>query len=435
LPALSQVFFLSTLLIESNSLKKFAPLIVLSLFLTYPTYATDGYFPHGYGVKSQGMGGIGVAFPQDSIAAAMNPAGMGLIGDRLDVGITLFKPDRNSKIVGNGGGADGTYGGNDTKDFLIPEFGINKQIDDQYSIGLSVYANGGMNTDYYGGIPLFTTTGASSGVDLKQIFFVPTITWKPLPKHTLGLSVNLAYQSFEAKGLQNFTGASTTSSPNNVTNNDHDNSYGAGIKLGWIGELNEYLTIGATYHSKTYMTEFDKYKGLFAEKGDFDIPAHYAIGIALKPLPDFVLAMDYQRIEYSDVRSVNNPLLPNLSSSKLGNSDGAGFGWDDVNIIKVGVSYDWSPNLTIRAGYNHSSQPIPNSETFFNILAPGVVQDHATFGITYDVSEKSEISFAYMHAFKNSVNGSGSIPSAYGGGETNLEMKQNSLGLAYAYKF
>jgi long-chain fatty acid transport protein len=63
------------------------------------------------------------------------------------------------------------------------------------------------------------------------------------------------------------------------------------------------------------------------------------------------------------------------------------------------------------------------------------VQDHATFGITYDVTEKSEISFAYMHAFKNSVNGSGSIPSAYGGGETNLEMKQNSLGLAYAYKF
>ena len=58
-------------------MKKFAPLIVLSLFLTYPTYATDGYFPHGYGVKSQGMGGIGVAFPQDSIAAAMNPAGMG----------------------------------------------------------------------------------------------------------------------------------------------------------------------------------------------------------------------------------------------------------------------------------------------------------------------------------------------------------------------
>lgn len=167
-----------------------------------------------------------------------------------------------------------------------------------------------MNTDYYGGIPLFTTTGASSGVDLKQIFSLPTITWKPVPRHTLGLSVNLAYQSFEAKGLQNFTGASTTSSPNNVTNNDHDNSYGAGIKLGWIGELNEYLTIGATYHSKTYMTEFDKYKGLFAEKGDFDIPAHYAIGIALKPLPDFVLAMDYQRIEYSDVRSVNNPYFP-----------------------------------------------------------------------------------------------------------------------------
>ena len=431
--ALSQVFFLSISLIESNSLKKFGPLIVLSLFLTHPTYATDGYFPHGYGVKSQGMGGVGIAFPQDSLAAAMNPAGMGLIGDRLDVGITLFKPDRNSKIVGNGAGANGTYGGNDTKDFLIPEFGINKQIDDQYSIGLSVYANGGMNTDYYGGIPLFTTTGASSGVDLKQIFFVPTITWKPVPNHTLGLSVNLAYQSFEAKGLQNFDSV-YSSEIGYVTNKDHDNSYGAGIKIGWIGEINDYLSVGATYHSKTYMSEFDKYKGLFAEKGDFDIPAHYGLGLALKAMPNLTFALDYQRIEYGDVKSINNRLLPGLSTSQLGNNDGAGFGWVDVNVIKVGVSYDWSTNLTLRAGYNHSSQPIPKSETFFNILAPGVVQDHATLGLTYDVTKKSEISIAYMHAFKNSVNGSNSIP-GFGGGEANLEMKQNSLGLAYAYKF
>ena len=180
------------------------------------------------------------------------------------------------------------------------------------------------------------------------------------------------------------------------------------------------------------MSEFDKYKGLFAEKGDFDIPAHYGLGLALKAMPNLTFALDYQRIEYGDVKSINNRLLPGLSTSQLGNNDGAGFGWVDVNVIKVGVSYDWSTNLTLRAGYNHSSQPIPKSETFFNILAPGVVQDHATLGLTYDVSKKSEISIAYMHAFKNSVNGSGSIPS---GGEANLEMKQNSLGFAYAYKF
>lgn len=54
-------------------------------------FATNGYFQHGYGIKSQGMGGVGIALPQDSLTAAINPAGMGLIGNRYDFGINYFK--------------------------------------------------------------------------------------------------------------------------------------------------------------------------------------------------------------------------------------------------------------------------------------------------------------------------------------------------------
>jgi len=82
--------------------------------------ATNGYFQHGYGVKSQGMGGVGIALPQDALAAATNPAGMAFIGDRYDLGVNIFRPERESEIVGNGGGASGQYDGNDTEFFLIP---------------------------------------------------------------------------------------------------------------------------------------------------------------------------------------------------------------------------------------------------------------------------------------------------------------------------
>ena len=75
------------------------PLLALSLLTAAANAtATDGYFAHGYGVKSQGMGGVGIALPQDAIAAASNPAGMGLIGDRMDVGMTWFRPQRQSEI-------------------------------------------------------------------------------------------------------------------------------------------------------------------------------------------------------------------------------------------------------------------------------------------------------------------------------------------------
>ena len=41
----------------------------------------------------------------------------------------------------------------------------------------------------------------------------------------------------------------------------------------------------------------------------------------------------------------------------------------------------------------------------------------------------------YMHAFESKVNGAGSIPAGYGGGNANLRMSQDSLGVGYGWKF
>jgi long-chain fatty acid transport protein len=117
----------------------------------------------------------------------------------------------------------------------------------------------------------------------------------------------------------------------------------------------------------------------------------------------------------------------------LGADNGPGFGWKNVTAIKLGASYAYNNALTVRAGYNHSSQPIRSNETMFNILAPGVVQDHLTFGTTWTLSNQAELSLAYMHAFKNSVKGSDSLV-GYSTGEVNLNMHQDSLGIAYGWK-
>lgn len=415
----------------------------VTLLLANTALATDGYFAHGYGVKSQGMGGVGIALPQDALAAASNPAGMGLIGDRVDFGVTWFRPQRESRISGNnnlfgvpGNSADGKYDANDTENFLIPEFGYNRQINPKVTLGVSVYGNGGMNTDYKRAVPLLGNS--SPGVDLAQLFIAPTATWKINENNTIGVAVNLAYQRFEAKGLQNFDNPMLpfTQSLGKVTNNGHDDSYGAGLHIGWIGQLNDIVTLGAKYQSKTYMSKFDQYKGLFAEGGDFDIPESYGAGIAVKATPKLTLAADVQRINYSDVdsvgNSINNLLLKN---QPLGSKNGPGFAWKDVTAIKIGASYAWSDTLTFRAGYNHSSQPIRSSETLFNVLAPGVVQDHITLGATWVLPNQSELSFSYMHAFEEKVRGNGSIPGGlFGGGEADLKMYQDSLGIAYGWK-
>ena len=409
--------------------RKLLPL--LAVLAASHANATDGYFTHGYGVKSQGMGGVGIALPQDALATAANPAGMGLIGDRVDFGVTWFRPQREAEITGVGPGVDGKYDANDAENFIIPEFGYNRVINPDVTLGVSVYGNGGMNTDYKKAIPLFGNTAPR--MDLIQLSVAPTATWKINESNIIGVAVNLAYQRFEMKGLQNFA-SPASAHPDNVTNKGYDSSYGAGVHIGWIGKVNDAVTLGATYQSKTYMSKFDKYKGLFAESGDFDIPETYGLGIAVKATPSLSLAADVQRINYGDVDSVGNS-VNNLfvNGQQLGSKNGPGFAWKDVTSVKVGASYAWSGNLTVRAGYNHASQPIRSSETLFNILAPGVVQDHVTLGATYVLPNQSELSFSYMHAFEEKVKGSGSIP-FIPGAEANLKMHEDSLGIAYGWK-
>lgn len=417
-------------------LSKIAALVTVAGIAT-PALATNGYFSHGYGMKAKGMAGVGIALGQDSLAAATNPAGMVLAGDRLDVGVDWFQPIRDSEIVGNTMlGSSYPLDGNGKKNFFIPEFGYNRMINPNMSVGVSVFGNGGMNTTYNNGVPLFGTSKA--GVDLAQLFVAPTLAMKmPLAAMALscGASLNLAYQRFKAEGLQNFDNSTYSNSPGNVTNQGYDSSTGYGARVGCIAEVSPVVSVGATYQTKTAMGKLDKYKGLFAEDGGFDIPENYGIGIAVKPISALTVAADIQRINYSDVKSIGNPIDNLFAGNRLGSSNGGGFGWRDMTVYKLGVSWQMNPSVTLRAGYSHGKQPIPASQTLFNILAPGIVEDHLTLGATWAVGANSEVTVAYMHAFEKKVNGSNSIPASFGGGNANLKMYENSLGVAYGLKF
>lgn len=415
---------------------KHSPLIRSSILLAFLSpglaLATNGYFSHGYGVKSQGIAGIGIALPQDGLAAASNPAGTAFVGDRLDVGLTWFKPNRGAEIAGNGFGLNGSYDGNDTKNFLIPEIGYVRRISPVLAAGVAVYGNGGMDTDYGNNPFRAFGAGGKAGVDLAQLFVSPSIAYKLNEQHALGIAINFAYQQFKAKGIQPFAGFSADGA--NLSNRGVDASTGWGIRLGYTGKLTPDLTVGLSWASKIKTGEFDKYKGLFAESGSFDIPANYGVGLAYQVSPSLTLAADVHRIEYSGVKSIGTPIANLFAGNLFGSSNGPGFGWRNVTVAKVGASYDLSPDLAVRAGYSHVTQPIPGDQTFLNILAPAVVRDHLTLGVTWKQGKSGELSLAYAHGFKATVKGSGSIPAGFGGGEADISLKENILGVAYGWK-
>jgi long-chain fatty acid transport protein len=381
-------------------------------------------------------------------------------GNRFEIGIDLFSPHRKSSRTGSppGVGLDAASD-SDSNYFGIPEVAYNRMVSPNLSWGVTVYGNGGMNTDYPGGaIPGQSACaqfnpGPSSynllcgsgrlGVDLMQLVVAPSVAWQFAPGHSVGVAPLLAYQRFKAEGLQAFDNPGFSSSPGNVTNQGYDNSTGAGVRVGYYGRLTPAVAVGLAYATKVSMGEFDKYRGLFAERGGFDMPSHWTAAIAFSVTPQTLVTAEYERINYSDARSVSNPSILALqcgagnAAACLGGSNGAGFGWQDVDVWKLGVQWQASPTLTLRAGYNVSDNPITPADVTFNILAPGVVRHHATLGATWKLDAQSAVTGAFMYAFSNDVQGS-SLFNNFAPGlqlQEKIEMYEYSIGVQYSRRF
>ena len=265
-------------LIKLNRTHWFA-LLGLTALATPNVRATDGYFDYGYGVQSKGIGGAGVAFPQDALAPAANPAGAAFLADQFDVGLSYLRPDRSATAGGT------QSSGNSLQNFYIPEIGFKHAVTADWDLDLAVYGNGGMNTDYAGTLPNFGY--AHLGVDLEQLFVAPTLAYKINANNAIGLDPIFALQRFKAYGLEGF----------GVGDNGYDYSYGGGVRIGYTGKLTDWLTVGATYQSRIFTTKLDQYAGLFAEQGSFDIPSNFALGLAVKPLKQVTVALDVERMK------------------------------------------------------------------------------------------------------------------------------------------
>jgi len=407
--------------------------------------ATNGYFAHGFGPVSKSMAGACVALVENAMCGATNPASLVHLDNRWEIGAALFSPSRG--FDANNDFMSPPYafippGHYDSENplFLIPHFAYNRKLDADSSISLLFGGNGGMNTKYESapfryftppGAPPYFQATSPTGVDMMQAFLGLSYSRKLNEAHSVAIMPVLAVQTFEARGLEPFRGVSLH--PDGVTDNGHDWSWGGGLRLGWLWEPTDALNIGASYQTKLWMTEFDKYDGLFAEEGDFDIPPVLDLGFAYDINPAWTFSFNYQRIWFEEVKALGNAadLVMMPGTIALGTDDGLGFGWKNQDIYKLGVSWKYSPDLTLRAGYSHNSQVVPGSQALFNVLAPAVVRDHFTVGFSREFGTGSQVHMSLMYAPEEKVYGTNPNTGPQTG---NLYMDQWEIELGWVFK-
>jgi long-chain fatty acid transport protein len=397
-----------------------------------PSLSTEGYFQLGFGPRQSAMGGTGVADGRDAMAAALNPAGIAGMGEQLQIGAALFMPFRGYDGTGTGFIAPGSID-SDANLFGVPNVGYTRPLSENSTLGFNLYGNGGMNTTYPavanpncgGGTGVFC--GGKAGVDLMQAFMSATYAYDA-GALKFGIAPTMVVQRFKATGLVAFSGFS--SNPSELTNNGYDYSFGGGLRLGAELELMEGVRLGVAGQTKMWMSKFDDYSGLFEGGGDFDIPAAVTAGLSVDATPDLTVNFDYQHIFYSGIDAVSNPSTVPLP---FGSSGGPGFGWDDVDVFKVGAEWRANEDWTLRAGYAYSTNPVNSADVALNILAPGIVKHHITGGLSYKATEHSTLEFSAMFVPASKV--SGPVPAAFGGGSVELNMHQFQIMGGWTYDF
>jgi long-chain fatty acid transport protein len=239
-----------------------------------------------------------------------------------------------------------------------------------------------MGVDYRNQDPM------ASNTKLSVMKFVPALAYKN-GNFSYGLGIDIDYQAADfGEGLSH--------------------NYAIGARLGVNYEYGKwnfgliYVTPQRVDHKRVYDFDMDStYDNLKLEN-----PAQYGFGISHKTTDKLTSAIEIKYLDWE-------------------NADGyKDFDWKSQWVYSIGLNYKATEKISLRAGYNYAENPVrihnnfnpmgatnvqgKNMPTFgyeyFRIIGfPAIVENHITFGIGYNLSEKVAINLGYKHAFEKTI--------------------------------
>lgn len=377
----------------------------------------------GVGAKSKGMGGVGVALPQDAFAAGMNPAGMACVGSRFDAGFGWLW-QRGSLTISVDNGVRIPL--KSSRGLWLPEGAIAWEFCHCQVVGIAAFTSAAGHTKYnegpIGGDP-------NTGALYYNLFVTPSWGWRINSAHSVGVALNLSFDWFNLKGANFF--ALNSIHPNDVTNRGNNTGEGVSVRIGWMGQFCNQLRVGATFQTQTWSDRHKKYQGVLVNEGYINLPPEMGLGIAWNCLPCVTVAADFvYRVWQASDEFDNTSRQTGTFFANFGASDGPGLGWKNQSIAKVGLA--WTPFccLTLRAGYNYGRSPISSTEHAINGIFLCPQEHHATVGATYRLC-CGEFTAFYYHAFQKRAKGE--ITSETG--QIDLTNRQDVAGVSYGICF
>jgi long-chain fatty acid transport protein len=365
----------------------------------------------------------------------------------------------------------------------MPAMGYAKKSG-QMTYGVGVFSQGGMGTEYASNSFLAAGTGDKVRSEVGVGRFIVPLTYDVNDRLTVGGSLDFVWAGMDLKmalpgtgfmdliSTQTFGSASGTmvsafggfglagACTTTVTSNclassrvdfSNDSAFtgqakgnGGAFKLGGTYKVNSQLTLGATYHSKTSISDLEAPGASMTMNvvtatalggasasipvtgkisvHNFQWPETMAVGAAYQASDKLLLVADYKHIGWKNV--MKDFSMTFTADATQGNPYAGGLGgtvvnmtlfqnWDDQNVFELGGAYKTTDALTLRAGLNVANNPIPDK--YMNPLFPAIAKNHLSLGAGYVVSKASSWDFSYMYVPKTSATGGSGVTVDFGG--------------------
>jgi len=442
--------------------------------------ATNGMNLEGYGPIAVGMGGASMAYMNGTAAMMNNPATLSLIpnGIMLDLAFGNLGPDVAAIVTTPMGSMTAE---SEATAFYMPAFGLFVRKAN-YGFGIGVFSQGGMGTEYCADswladpsmgantalteglvnrsevgvgrvIAPFTyeideqwSVGGSfdfiwAGMDLQmamseaqfQNLANPMAQTIGTASGTLVNAFGALYEPFGGTGIAALHHAYFDFS-NESSLTGEARGYGVAGKVGVVYKANEKVTLGATFHSPTFLGDLETENaelgmavnadptifGLPAGENidakiplsgtitvkDFEWPWMLGAGVAVEPNERILLALDVRYIAWSSVMEDFTMTFTADDSAENGGFAGLSMDatlfqeWDDQIVLSLGGAYKPVEPLTLRGGFNYGKNPVPDG--YLNALFPAIVESHLTFGAGYDIDERMGLNGSFVYAFEKS---------------------------------
>ncbi len=228
---------------------------------------------------------------------------------------------------------------------------------------------------------------------LQRTVVAPALTAAWGEHGSVRLTGVLAYQRFASLGLGTQADVSRPL-PTWLA----DNSYGAGARVDVGSVLGQGLNWKLSYQSRVNMAAFANYRGVFADQGDFDIPASASASLSYALTPTLAIDAGAQHVQYSAIRPFTSSNLPIRFLALLGDSSSPVFAWRDLNVYSLGWTLSEDRIGTIQMRYTTRQQPVPTSRLLENALASATANDMFSLAWSRDFGSRTNLSFSASYA-------------------------------------